>query len=139
MRDNDTVSVRNRGLCSEPALIDPEWFFASPGSARQREARELCKACPMVVPCAEYALRTGIPYGVFGALDETERARYWRGRGGRPHLFDLEIGGNRRSSPCESPDRHRVGAAGHRRALAAARISRAARDPTGVPGPATFR
>jgi WhiB family redox-sensing transcriptional regulator len=63
-------------LCSE---IDPEvWFPEHGGNSKYRtpeavHAKQLCKSCPALEECREYALRyTGL-YGIWGGLDPSER------------------------------------------------------------------
>jgi hypothetical protein len=43
--------------------------------------------CPLYWECAEYALAEGIPDGIWGGLDERERGRIWKKRGGKPTKF----------------------------------------------------
>ncbi|OZC42613.1 hypothetical protein CH286_25540 [Rhodococcus sp. WWJCD1] len=56
-------------------------FFAPNGlrgrsrTEREQEAKEICAQCPVVSRCREYALQAGEPYGVWGGLTATERAR----------------------------------------------------------------
>lgn len=63
-------------------------FFPDPRTAptiRQRtaeEAKALCERCPVVEPCLDYALANRIEDGVWGGLNEKERAKMRRGRAG---------------------------------------------------------
>lgn len=66
----------NHALCSE---VDPEvWFPENGGNAKYKtleaeQARQLCRACPALVQCREYALKyTGL-FGIWGALDPSQR------------------------------------------------------------------
>ena len=66
----------NHALCAE---VDPEvWFPEEGGNSKYKtpaadHAKQLCKACPALAECREYALRyTGL-YGIWGALDPIER------------------------------------------------------------------
>jgi WhiB family redox-sensing transcriptional regulator len=58
---------------------DPNLFFTPEfdrGEARhqrEKQARQICKHCPVITPCAGFALRTGELYGVWGGLSEDER------------------------------------------------------------------
>jgi WhiB family transcriptional regulator, redox-sensing transcriptional regulator len=60
---------------------DGELFFHpenARGSARTRResaAKRVCGSCPVVHQCREHALETREPYGVWGGLTESERAR----------------------------------------------------------------
>lgn len=47
------------------------------GRARARrveKAKNLCRECPVLATCREYAINAGEPYGVWGGLDSAERA-----------------------------------------------------------------
>ncbi len=66
----------NRALCAE---VDPEvWFPEHGGNNKYKtpeavHAKQLCKACPALAECREYALRyTGL-YGIWGGLDPSQR------------------------------------------------------------------
>lgn len=54
--------------------VDPDWFFASRGTAELRAAKALCRSCPVRAACAAYAVDAEIPHGVFGGQDDHERA-----------------------------------------------------------------
>lgn len=43
-----------------------------------RDARELCRTCPVRAECLAYALDERIEYGIWGGLDEVERSRIRR-------------------------------------------------------------
>ncbi|RAG80520.1 WhiB family transcriptional regulator [Streptacidiphilus pinicola] len=47
---------------------------------RERAAKRVCAACPVLGPCREYALAAREPYGVWGGLSEDERVRLLRRR-----------------------------------------------------------
>ena len=55
--------------CDDPN-ISPEVFF-SPLTVK--EAVEYCVECPLMMKCAEYALKEQIPDGVWGGLTEQQR------------------------------------------------------------------
>jgi WhiB family redox-sensing transcriptional regulator len=56
-----------------------EVFYAPEGerghALRRREdaAKTICRDCPVLVPCREYALTVQEPYGVWGATTPLER------------------------------------------------------------------
>ena len=60
--------------------VDSGIFFAPDGErANERDVREarakaVCARCPVVAPCAAYAIEHGERYGVWGGLSERERA-----------------------------------------------------------------
>jgi hypothetical protein len=66
----------NPALCAE---VDPEVWFPEDGrnyKYRTPEAvyaKQLCKRCPAIQECREYALRYTELYGIWGGLDPTER------------------------------------------------------------------
>ncbi|MEX2324487.1 MAG: WhiB family transcriptional regulator [Nitriliruptoraceae bacterium] len=41
--------------------------------AREEAAKYICRQCPSVIACRNYALVTGETYGVWGGLGEVER------------------------------------------------------------------
>ena len=51
--------------------------------ARQREAREFCRACPVRTECLAHALDQRIEFGVWGGTTERERRALLRSR---PHV-----------------------------------------------------
>jgi hypothetical protein len=66
----------NPALCAE---VDPEiWFPEEGGNSKYKTpaaeyAKQLCKACPAMQECRDYAIKyTGL-YGIWGGLDPSER------------------------------------------------------------------
>ena len=63
---------------------DPELFFpvGSTGPVRDEieAAKAVCRSCPSLDPCLEFALRTGQDAGVWGATSEDERRAIRRAR-----------------------------------------------------------
>ena len=59
--------------------VDTEQFFHPDNErgpsrlARETAAKAICATCPVVAQCAEYALRSREPYGIWGGMSETER------------------------------------------------------------------
>lgn len=72
--------------CRRPG-VDPDDWFAWPGSLRANRAKALCLECPLYWECQEYALTEGIPEGIWGGMDGRERERIWKRRGGKPTGF----------------------------------------------------
>ncbi|WP_245572416.1 WhiB family transcriptional regulator, partial [Actinokineospora enzanensis] len=72
---------QERGACRS---VPTDRFFSPDnerGRARDRrvrEAKRVCYTCPVRKPCRDHALRTAEPYGVWGGLDEHERAELRR-------------------------------------------------------------
>jgi WhiB family redox-sensing transcriptional regulator len=64
----------------------PETFFTDGlNGARQRAseefAKQVCRGCPVIAACADYALNAPEPYGVWGAMTPREGATQRRRRG----------------------------------------------------------
>lgn len=74
--DVDTPRWQTQGLCRG---VNPDLFFPERG-ASTREAKEVCKGCPVRPECLEYALKTGQKFGIWGGLSERERRRIRRQR-----------------------------------------------------------
>jgi WhiB family redox-sensing transcriptional regulator len=51
---------------------------------RKAKAKAACRLCTVRVQCLDYALRNSIRHGVWGGLNEEERARERRRRARRP-------------------------------------------------------
>jgi WhiB family transcriptional regulator, redox-sensing transcriptional regulator len=61
--------------------VDAEGLFVT--GARQREARQFCRACPVRTECLAHALDHRIEFGVWGGMTERERRALLRAR---PHV-----------------------------------------------------
>lgn len=70
---------RALGECAER---DPDLWFA-PGAAEHKEAKRICRGCPVRFQCLEYAMDTPVDHGVWGGLTERERRRWRRLAGAR--------------------------------------------------------
>lgn len=57
---------------------DADGLFVT--GARQREARQFCRACPVRTECLAHALDHRIEFGVWGGMTERERRALLRGR-----------------------------------------------------------
>lgn len=53
---------------------DPETFYPEKGGTT-REAKVICKGCPVAAACLDYALEMGERFGVWGGASERERHR----------------------------------------------------------------
>src|ERR1022692_3682909 len=66
--------------------VDPELFFpignTGPALLQIDEARQVCRRCPVMEPCLEWAIDSGQDAGVWGGLSEDER-RALKRRGAR--------------------------------------------------------
>ena len=76
------VSWQDRAACRDMDVL----FFGPDGEPRpEREIREakakkVCVSCPVRGKCLDYALRNSIKHGIWGGLDQEERARERRRR-----------------------------------------------------------
>ena len=68
---------RALGRCAEN---DPDLFFAV-GAAEHKQAKGICRSCPVRQECLAYAMDSPIDHGVWGGFTERERRR-WRRRAG---------------------------------------------------------
>lgn len=66
------------GLCV--GVEDPEIFFPPHGEGKADAAKAICADCPVKRQCLKYALKAPEEYGVWGGLDEIERAQIRRKR-----------------------------------------------------------
>jgi WhiB family transcriptional regulator, redox-sensing transcriptional regulator len=72
---------RDQALCRDE---DPELFFPV-GTGLQAQlqaasAKAVCRRCPVMTPCREWAFESGQDAGVWGGLDEDERRAMRRRR-----------------------------------------------------------
>lgn len=58
---------------STGVFFHPENERGSARSLREERAKEVCRRCPVMAMCREYALSVAEPYGVWGGLGEHER------------------------------------------------------------------
>lgn len=81
--------------CQSPSLHVPADWFAKPGTDACEVAKSACYQCPLVRACGRQALSEGIPFGVWGGLDGTDRKVAWQDRelypSGRPDTFQRII------------------------------------------------
>ena len=74
---------RHHALCRDE---DPELFFpigtTGPAALQVEEAKTVCRRCPSVTDCLQWALETGQDAGVWGGMSEDER-RTLKRRGAR--------------------------------------------------------
>jgi WhiB family redox-sensing transcriptional regulator len=65
------------GLCrgSHSHLFFPPSTFERKDERERRElrARAICRVCPVMSECLEYAMRIREPYGIWGGFTENER------------------------------------------------------------------
>ena len=72
--DWDTDNWRETALCRD---TDPDLFFpvgtTGPALAQIEAAKAVCRQCPALEECLEFALATNQEAGVWGATSEEER------------------------------------------------------------------
>jgi WhiB family redox-sensing transcriptional regulator len=74
---------QEEGLCRG---YDNVLFFGDEGEselekqARESRAKSICKTCPVLEPCLEFAMETNQKYGIWGGLTAKERASLKRRR-----------------------------------------------------------
>lgn len=59
--------------------VDPDLFFPERGASTE-EAKAVCAGCAVREQCLEFALTTGVKFGIWGGLSERERRRIRRER-----------------------------------------------------------
>ena len=70
------------GICRG---VDSSVFFHPEGergrarAQREMNAKQMCRACPVITQCRTHALRVGEPYGIWGGLSESERELMLKG------------------------------------------------------------
>ena len=78
MRDpadaGDVMDWRDGAACRHH---DPELFFpegtAGPALLQADQAKRVCQSCPVRTPCLSFALRHGLPFGIWGGATGEER------------------------------------------------------------------
>jgi len=68
---------QSRAACRGPESV---MFFPPPyperkedREMRERRAKAICRSCPVIEECLDYALSIGEPHGIWGGLNEAER------------------------------------------------------------------
>lgn len=64
-------------LCAQ---TDPEAFYPEKGGPA-KAAKDICRQCPVIEQCLEWALEHGDRYGIWGGKSERERRKILRSRG----------------------------------------------------------
>jgi WhiB family redox-sensing transcriptional regulator len=73
-QENDPMDWRHRAACLDE---DPELFFpignTGPALLQIEEAKAVCRRCPVMETCLQWALESGQDAGVWGGMSEDER------------------------------------------------------------------
>lgn len=104
------------GLCRTGGY-DPNLFFPVFNPEEEAvKAKEICKDCPVIVSCAQWALAEHEVHGVWGGLSEGDRQHLWTGRPPRwrhhrtvAALLSDVVKTALAASPQRAKSRHRVG------------------------------
>jgi len=80
------VSWQDRAACRgmDVLFFDPDDEPSPEREIREAKAKVVCQLCPVRLQCLDYALRNSIRHGIWGGLNEQERARERRRRTRRP-------------------------------------------------------
>jgi WhiB family redox-sensing transcriptional regulator len=86
------VPLKNRLPCR---TVDPDIFFpvgyTGPAIAQAELAKSFCHRCPVEQECLDWALDTGVEFGVWGGTTEQERAATRRrSYGHKPRRTDAD-------------------------------------------------
>lgn len=76
----DQADWQDAAICSG---TDPEAFFPEKGGS-VREAKQICRLCPVQLDCLDHALVNDERFGVWGGFSERERRRMKRGEAVTP-------------------------------------------------------
>jgi WhiB family redox-sensing transcriptional regulator len=68
-RSPQDLDWQDDGLCKES---DPEAFFPEKGGST-KQAKAVCKRCPITEECLQYALENNERYGIWGGQSEHQR------------------------------------------------------------------
>jgi WhiB family redox-sensing transcriptional regulator len=75
--------VGKKAACTE---VDPEIFFpnySDGGEFAEAMAKKVCRSCPIINECLEFALYTGDRWSILGATTPSEREAIRRNRNWR--------------------------------------------------------
>jgi WhiB family transcriptional regulator, redox-sensing transcriptional regulator len=79
MEELDRMDWRHHAACRE---VDPELFFpignTGPALLQIEEAKQVCRRCPVIESCLQWAVESGQDSGVWGGMSEDERRLYKR-------------------------------------------------------------
>ena len=81
-----TSDWRDDALCRAENENPEDWFPIGAGpaaKAREHYAKSVCRFCPALQACGQWAIQTRQPFGVWGGMSEAERRAILRRRGVR--------------------------------------------------------
>lgn len=79
---------QSHGRCRDypAAVFFPEQQRGERLRRTEAAAKRICQECPVIAECRKYALSVPEIYGIWGGLDETERAQVLASAGSRRQL-----------------------------------------------------
>ncbi len=83
VESEETLEWQEDSACRQ---YDNVLFFGEDGEselekqARESRAKAVCRSCPVLEPCLEFAMETNQKYGIWGGLNDKERASLKRRR-----------------------------------------------------------
>lgn len=101
-RAPEDLTWQDQALCAE---TDPEAFFPEKGGST-RDAKRVCRSCPVRAECLAYALDHDERFGIYGGMSERERRRLKREYGD-----DISAAVASAVQPAPTPDRAGCGKA----------------------------
>ena len=51
----------------------PEWWFPEKDTAEGRQARAICRSCPVIAQCLSWAVANDVRWGIWGGMDHRQR------------------------------------------------------------------
>jgi WhiB family transcriptional regulator, redox-sensing transcriptional regulator len=74
---HETLEWKTRAACGGTPN-DAVFFPPRHPKSKSRQAKKICRDCPVQLECLQFALRTDSRCGVFGGLSEAERHKLHR-------------------------------------------------------------
>ncbi|MFK0124933.1 WhiB family transcriptional regulator [Streptomyces nigra] len=96
----DTLTRPTDWLATAPCKTDPDVMFDT-STAGVEKAKSICRTCPVIDRCLQWALDTGEEHGVWGGLSEQDR-RTLKRNAGRPISIDEFTGTHEPRRPVAS-------------------------------------
>ena len=78
--DPGILAWQDHALCAQ---VDPELWFPEKGGST-KDAKAVCRECPVRAECLEYALASQQEWGVWGGTNEHERQAILRAKKRQP-------------------------------------------------------
>ena len=67
--------VEKQAACAsvEPELFFPKYTVGGDGELHEALAKQVCRRCPLISQCLEFALHTGDKWAIMGGMTPAER------------------------------------------------------------------